>query len=256
MKNEYTWIRFEDVSIKVRISLKAKYLQLLVSTDGTLELVQPVGCKVEQAAHFLHAQTAWIKKQAKKLTALRQESIYHWPKIEPGVSLPFLGESIPLSIEINHSRRQPTVWHCQITKQLYLQATPSSVDYEAALVKWFQRTALEQVALQVEYFGQILKRLPAHIQIKQYKRRWGSLSPDNRLSIHWRLIFAPLSVLKYVVLHEMCHLFYRNHGKRFYQLLAKHMPNYPLEEAWLRHQGFLLNFPICHKGKTCLNIGY
>ncbi len=244
MGGDYFWIRFEDVSIKARISARAKYLQLLVSTEGILELVQPLSCKAEQAQQFLRAQTDWIKRQAHKLATLRQASIYTWPKIESGVFLPFLGQANRLSLEINSTIRAPVIHHCSTTNQIRLQVRNPHTHYDKILIKWLKNAALEQVTQGVADYGLILKRLPTRIQVKQYRRRWGSLSSNNDLSVHWRLIFAPASVLKYVVLHEMCHLFYRNHGQRFYQLLAKHMPEYRDEEAWLRNQGFLLNFPI------------
>lgn len=244
MSNDYFWIRFEDVSIKARISVKAKYLQLLVSTEGTLELVQPLRCKAEQAEAFLRSQTSWIKRQAQKIRAARETSIYTWPKIESGVFLPFLGHANKLSIEINSAISTSDVYHCDKTRQLQLRIRNARSDYGKVLLKCLKSTALAQVTEQVMRYGKTLNRLPTRIQVKQYKRRWGSLSANNDLCVHWRLIFSPESVLKYVVLHEMCHLFYRNHGPRFYQLLAKHMPEYRTEEAWLRNQGFLLNFPI------------
>lgn len=244
MSSDYFWINFGDIPIKARVSLRAKYLQLLVSSQGIIELVQPLGCKTEQALPFLNAHAAWIRRQAQKLATVRQTSIYTWPKIESDAMLPLLGQANKLSIEINPALHTPAIQHDMAEKQVHLQVRSSQVNCEAILLKWLQGTALKQVAVYVEHYGQILQRLPSRIQVRQYKRRWGSLGPDDQLSLHWRLIFSPESVLKYVVLHEMCHLFYRNHGKRFYQLLAKHMPEYLAEEAWLRNQGFLLNFPI------------
>lgn len=64
------------------------------------------------------------------------------------------------------------------------------------------------------------------ISIKDLRSRWGSCSVDKNLSFNLRLIFLPLDVVEYVVIHEICHLLEMNHSSRFWDHVAKIMPNY------------------------------
>jgi predicted metal-dependent hydrolase len=50
-------------------------------------------------------------------------------------------------------------------------------------------------------------------------------------------VIAPLEVLEYVVVHELCHLRELNHSKRFYRLLEKARPGWRAEATWLREFG-------------------
>ena len=57
------------------------------------------------------------------------------------------------------------------------------------------------------------------ICIKDVKNRWGSCSNKRNLNFNWWLIMAPMEVLDYVVVHELCHLKEMNHSKDFWALM-------------------------------------
>ncbi|HNT25498.1 MAG TPA: M48 family metallopeptidase, partial [Anaerolineales bacterium] len=60
------------------------------------------------------------------------------------------------------------------------------------------------------------------------------------LSFTWRLVMAPLPVIDYVVVHELCHLQVRNHSKDFWNKVRAIMPDYKERARWLRVNGHLL----------------
>ena len=65
------------------------------------------------------------------------------------------------------------------------------------------------------------------------RSQWGSCSIDGRISLNTHLIKAPLVLVDYVVLHELCHLRHHNHGRRFYGLMDRHMPNWKRRRSQL-----------------------
>ena len=77
----------------------------------------------------------------------------------------------------------------------------------------------------------------ARIEVRGQRTLWGSCSPRGTLSFNWRLALAPLEVLEYVVVHELCHLRVANHSKRFWALVERHRPHYRAERDWLREHG-------------------
>ena len=75
------------------------------------------------------------------------------------------------------------------------------------------------------------------IRIGGQRTLWGSCSPRGTLSFNWRLVLAPLEVLDYVVVHELCHLRVPNHSRAFWALVEGHRPRWRQQRDWLRDHG-------------------
>ena len=75
------------------------------------------------------------------------------------------------------------------------------------------------------------------IRIGAQRTVWGSCSPRGTLSFNWRLVLAPLEVLDYVVVHEVCHLRVPNHSRRFWALVERQRPRWRDQRDWLRVHG-------------------
>lgn len=70
------------------------------------------------------------------------------------------------------------------------------------------------------------------LRIRRMKRRWGSCT-NRAIYLNSELIKAPSHCIDYVVMHELCHVKYRGHNKRFYELLSKVMPDWQKRKARL-----------------------
>lgn len=67
---------------------------------------------------------------------------------------------------------------------------------------------------------------PFSIHIASAKCRWGSCNLRGELRLNWRLMFYPDDIIKYVVVHEMAHLFEMNHSPKFWRQVEQLMPDY------------------------------
>ena len=78
----------------------------------------------------------------------------------------------------------------------------------------------------IEKYSKLLKVKPNKVKIKNIKYAWGSCSNKKNISISVKLANKNEKVIEYVVLHEMCHLKYMNHSKKFWNLVETYMPEY------------------------------
>lgn len=103
------------------------------------------------------------------------------------------------------------------------------------IVKALMPEVKERIEKYNSYFNADLKR----INIRDNLTLWGSCSADNSIiSLNFRLLFMPERVLEYVIVHELAHTKYRSHGKRFWGLVEKIIPDYNDQRKWLREKGW------------------
>lgn len=74
------------------------------------------------------------------------------------------------------------------------------------------------------------------IAIRRSKTRWGSCSRKKNLNFHFRLALLPLHLADYVIVHELCHLGAMNHGKDFWDLVSKTVPDWKERRKEIRAQ--------------------
>ena len=77
--------------------------------------------------------------------------------------------------------------------------------------------------------------------IKGQKTLWGSCSRKRNLNFNWRLMMALEPVIIYVVVHELAHLKFMNHSRKFWQLVEKYCPDWRQHRTWLRIHSTELN---------------
>lgn len=94
----------------------------------------------------------------------------------------------------------------------------------------YTNTDIKKLKNKLEYiFPELIKQtnlVPNKIRIRNIKYAWGSCSSNKNITINLKLVDKSDEEIKYVVLHELCHLKYMNHSDKFWNLVEKYMPNY------------------------------
>ena len=110
---------------------------------------------------------------------------------------------------------------------------PLGVDID----RWYRREARKRVGAVAAWEGAQLDLRPRSLAIRDQRTRWGSCSSSGALSFNWRLVLAPSPVLRYVVVHELCHLREPNHSRRFWNLVESRRPGWRAQRDWLHEHG-------------------
>jgi predicted metal-dependent hydrolase len=90
----------------------------------------------------------------------------------------------------------------------------------------YKDKALALVEKRIEYFNKIYGFKFNKINIKNQKTRWGSCSRKGNLNFNYKIALLPEKLADYIIVHELCHLKEFNHSQKFWNLVARTIPNY------------------------------
>ena len=120
---------------------------------------------------------------------------------------------------------------------LSLPAPEDEAAVRAALKQALSRRALTRIRERLDEYAPRIGVSYGRVAIRDQKSRWGSCSAKHNLNFNWKLIMAPEEALRYVVIHELCHLIEFNHSARFWKLVETQMPEYEAWKKWLKAHG-------------------
>ncbi|MBI4378909.1 MAG: M48 family metallopeptidase [Nitrospinae bacterium] len=100
---------------------------------------------------------------------------------------------------------------------------------EAAGKKLFERTNKEFKDIVYSSVKKASKELDVKVRgvyFRKMRTKWASLSSKKNLTINRVMMYLPLHLIKYVILHEMTHLIEKRHNDRFWGMLLERCKRY------------------------------
>lgn len=119
---------------------------------------------------------------------------------------------------------RPWIERTLVKQRTKLQAAPP-MPSEAEISVLRERAARE-LPPKIDYYSRLMGVTPAGIRITSARTRYGSCSAKNRLCFSCFLMTCPDAAIDLVVVHELAHIREKNHGPRFYALLASILPDH------------------------------
>lgn len=125
-------------------------------------------------------------------------------------------------------------------KTIYLPSELNTYS-KAKLVK----SILSQYAVAIEQRVRYINRITIHqpirsVELKNNQSTWGLCSSKGEITLSLQTLFAPLWVVDYVIVHELCHLVHHDHSPDFWQLVERFYPKYKLAKSFLKTKGLQL----------------
>lgn len=108
---------------------------------------------------------------------------------------------------------------------------------EQAFVSWYQMKGQSRIAARVAHHAPRVAVQARSVAVREMGFRWASCSRSGDLQFHWKCLMAPLTVIDYIVVHELCHLRHGDHSAAFWNEVDKAMPDYRERKEWLRQHG-------------------
>lgn len=220
-----------DIKTEKIVRTKRKTIALEVTDSATLIVRVPYGVSESTIQAVIRKHYDWIIKKKNEVEA--RDPKVSAKEFVNGEGFLYLGKYYKL--QIVEDQEEPL----KFENAFYLskEALPYA---EKVFTEWYKKAALEKITERVHFYAKMGGYNYSRINITNAQRRWGSCSSKGNLNFSWRLIMAPLSVIDYVVVHELVHLEEKNHGKAFWTKVRILMPDYQKHESWLKNNGHML----------------
>ncbi len=219
--------------LSVRVSTRAKRMILQMIPPSTLELVVPKGVGHRAVQAFVREHSDWIRAAERELERHRAcEPVRVWPA---HVELPALGRRWRVDYLVTGggvSRARERGDRLELRLGCHAE-----LERARALRNWLldlgRRHLKPWLAAEAARVGERYRRA----QVRLQRTRWGSCSSERNISLNAALLFVEPGLVRYLLVHELCHLRYLDHSTRYWRLVERFEPDYRrldarLAEAW------------------------
>lgn len=219
--------------VVIRESTRARRLSIKVYPRGRVEVVVPRRTRPADVATFVSENRAWIDNARKSFASRHPAQSSELPS---RIELKALGQAYRVQYR-PEPRAKSVRYRC--SKGL-LTLSGKTGDHKlclGAIKRWLAgvaRTAFEpglkaqSVRLGIPY---------EKMHIRAQRSCWGSRSSSGTISLNLCLLFLGPDLVRYLMVHELCHGRHMNHSRRFWKLVGEFEPGYraldhELTECW------------------------
>ena len=229
-------IQLGDITVQVT-QKDIKNVHLSVNPPfGKVKIAAPERMELDTIRIYAISKLSWIRKQQAKILSQKREAPREYITKE---SHYFQGKRYLLKV-IEHNAA-PVVKQKHSQLELYIRPHTSTEKRKEIIEEWYRDQLKITVAKYISKWENIMNVSVSEFGIKKMKTKWGTCNIEaKRIWINLELAKKPIECLEYIVVHEMVHLFERNHNTRFVALMDNYLPN------WRELKVELNKLPISH----------
>jgi predicted metal-dependent hydrolase len=224
----------------IRESSKAKHVSLKMSIKGDLEVIVPKGFDRRRIPEILQKKKSWIDRVIRRMATQQAIAGTDISEERPRkISLSAIGEI--WKVEYQPSTLPGVRLIERAGKKLVIQGDVSNPDVcRSVLQQWIAHKARLHLPPLLKEISRKTKLSFSQVSIRKQKTIWGSCSVRKAISLNSKLLFLPADLVRYVLIHELCHTVHLNHSKEFWALVCRHEPTYDTLDASLRDARYLV----------------
>lgn len=198
--------------------------------DGEVRVAAPLRYGMSQIREFVLQKIDWIKKSQMQIRSLRDQGKIILPaKFISGEEHYFFGKKFRFELLQNSTKNRLEI--DDETMFLHVKNL-SNFKQRQKLVDDFYRREIKKIIPSI--IGKYEEKMNVRANgfgVKKMKTRWGTCNVERRfIWLNLELAKREPQFLESVIVHEMVHFFERKHGKNFYALMDKFMPEWRSSE--------------------------
>lgn len=227
----------KEIEYRIKRGKRKKSIAISIADDCRVVVLAPQVFSEETIREIVKKKSRWIVRKQARLRELKE--LHPKKEYVSGEEVLFLGRKYRLKIveKENESSSVPMIVGRRIVISVKKNLPKDSRKQiiKEALTQWYYSRAYEVLLKRVKRYGRLLNLVPEKILVRNQLKRWGSCSRRGSLRFNWRITLAPISVIDYVVVHEICHLKEKSHSSEFWRKVSLAIPDHKKRRQWLRN---------------------
>ncbi len=224
----------------VRESARARRLSIKVFPRGRVEVVVPKRTKPKEVESFVSENSEWIKRARESFAAKHPPEPFKLPE---SIELRALERTIIVGYEPKNGAKSVRFRLSDQEVMLSGQIGNEKLCIQA-LKRWLASTAKKELEPRLRALSELTGTPFNRLQVRAQRTCWGSRSGSGTISLNLCLLFLEPELVRYLMIHELCHERHMNHSKSFWRFVGKFEPNYrnldrELTECWNRVPSWL-----------------
>lgn len=231
-KNDHLFAHDRKPSIEIiRKRIKNMYLRIY-PPDGRVVVTAPTQMPETEIVRWIESRGTWIEKTRSKIVNRQR----HQELDEMGrpLHLSLFGATHNTQFITANSRNRSVQidWHAHENIIQIKHPPPNnipikSIDWPREISRFLARE-LEPIALEmIQKWEQIMGVKSGNLHLRRMKSRWGTCKPSTgKITLNTALAQAPHTLIEYVIVHELTHLFEPSHNHRFKALMTRFLPDW------------------------------
>lgn len=203
----------------VKKDIKNLHLAVL-PPDGAVRVSAPMGLSDESIQLFVRTRLSWIRKQQEVFARQPRQSERQFVS---GETLYVWGKQYYLQVE--HSNKGNQLVLSGNKAILTVRKESTAEQREAFVNEWYRERLKAEIKRLLPIWEYRTNLYCSTWQTKYMTTKWGTCNTKTgKIWINLQMAKKPLECLEYVILHELTHLKYKNHGSDFIVFMDAHMP--------------------------------
>ncbi|WP_294167700.1 M48 family metallopeptidase [uncultured Clostridium sp.] len=233
-------VQYGTKELEFKVEFKDRdTMSISVEPPNYILVVAPTGMPEEDIKGIVKSRGRWIVQKLFEFRNIDAKRVNR--EFVNGESFMYLGRNYSLQIHVDETLQNNFKVKLSRGKfNVYVKEKSDEIIKEA-MESWYREKTEEQVRKRIKYYQKFFEKKPSDIKVKEQKKRWASCTSKNELLFNWRCGMARATALDYIVVHEMCHMYYKNHSQEFWDLVASVMSDYESRKEWLRDNGIRMD---------------
>jgi predicted metal-dependent hydrolase len=208
-----------DLRFAVRESEQRRTVGITIDRDGSLLLHAPAGADLDTVTAWAWSKRHWVfRKLADKHLLLPSSPA---KEFITGEGFDYLGRHYRLQLTDDPPGTAVKLDRGRLRMP---RATAKAGQGGEAMIRWYRRRAQAWFPLRIRSWAEHMGLQPGALDVRDLGYRWGSLGKNDRLNIHWAAMQLPVSLVDYVIVHELAHIGQPRHTVAFWAAVERALP--------------------------------